>query len=159
MFESNPETQNQFRKFQGMDLVQLEQSAEMAQHGKRVLSIVGMAVDNLDNYQIVWDNLIKVGREHFSKYYYYLLPIYNKIIYGIFGVQCIICLLLSDVTFIFNISYGEIMVLFFKESSTQISLNIWNIYKLYISRFGSSMYIFLLTSKKTINLLTSAKKT
>ena len=152
MFESNPETQNQFRKFQGMDLVQLEQSAEMAQHGKRVLSIVGMAVDNLDNYQIVWDNLIKVGREHFSKYYYYLLPIYNKIIYGIFGVQCIICLLLSDVTFIFNISYGEIMVLFFKESSTQISLNIWNIYKLYISRFGSSMYIFLLTSKKTINL-------
>ena len=76
MFESNPETQNQFRKFQGMDLVQLEQSAEMAQHGKRVLSIVGMTVDNLDNYQIVWDNLIKVGREHFSKYYYYLLPIY-----------------------------------------------------------------------------------
>ena len=72
MFESNPETQNQFRKFQGMDLVQLEQSAEMAQHGKRVLSIVGMTVDNLDNYQIVWDNLIKVGREHFSKYYYYL---------------------------------------------------------------------------------------
>ena len=152
MFESNPETQNQFRKFQGMDLVQLEQSAEMAQHGKRVLSIVGMTVDNLDNYQIVWDNLIKVGREHFSKYYYYLLPIYNKIIYGIFGVKCIICLLLSDVTFIFIISYGEIMVLFFKESSTQISLNIWNIYKLYISRFGSSMYIFLLTSKKTINL-------
>ena len=120
MFESNPETQNQFRKFQGMDLVQLEQSAEMAQHGKRVLSIVGMAVDNLDNYQIVWDNLIKVGREHFSKYYYYLLPIYNKIIYGIFGVQCIICLLLSDVTFIFIISYGEIMVLFSKNPAHKL---------------------------------------
>jgi len=73
MFESNPETQNQFRKFQGMDLVQLEQSAEMAQHGKRVLSIVGMAVDNLDNYQIVWDNLIKVGREHFT---FGALPMY-----------------------------------------------------------------------------------
>ena len=83
MFESNPETQNQFRKFQGMDLVQLEQSAEMAQHGKRVLSIVGMTVDNLDNYQIVWDNLIKVGREHFSKYYYLLLLLLQNYLWNL----------------------------------------------------------------------------
>ena len=68
MFESNPETQNQFRKFQGMDLVQLEQSAEMAQHGKRVLSIVGMTVDNLDNYQMLEADIQACGGSNFRKF-------------------------------------------------------------------------------------------
>ena len=72
MFESNPETQNVFRKFQGVDLEQLESgppSTEILQHGKRVMEIIGIVVDNLDNYQTLWDTLIRIGRDHFCEYF------------------------------------------------------------------------------------------
>ncbi len=67
MFESNPETQNVFRKFQGIDLVQLEASSEISSHGTRVMNIVDMVIENLNNYQALWDNLIRLGRDHFGK--------------------------------------------------------------------------------------------
>lgn len=71
MFEANPETQNVFQKFQGIDLVQLEASAEIAQHGTRVMGIVDMVVNNLENYQSLWENLIKLGRDHFGEQHFH----------------------------------------------------------------------------------------
>ena len=68
MFSSNPETQNVFRKFQGIDLVQLEASDEIVQHGRRVMAVVGGVIDNIDNYQCLWTNLLRLGREHFGKF-------------------------------------------------------------------------------------------
>lgn len=67
MFESNPETQNIFRKFQGIDLVQLEASAEITQHGVRVMQIVDLVIENISDYQKLWDSLIGLGRDHFGK--------------------------------------------------------------------------------------------
>ncbi len=68
MFGSNPETQNVFTKFQGIDLVQLEASMEITQHGRRVMNIVDVAVTNLEDYQKMWDILIKLGRNHFCNW-------------------------------------------------------------------------------------------
>jgi hypothetical protein len=68
MFESNPETQNVFANFQGIDLVQLEASDEIKLHGNRVMGIVEMVIANIDSYQDMWDNLIKLGRNHFGNY-------------------------------------------------------------------------------------------
>lgn len=73
MFEANPETQNVFTKFQGIDLVQLEASQEIVHHGRRVMRIVDMVITNLENYQEMWEQLIKLGRDHFS---YGALPMY-----------------------------------------------------------------------------------
>ena len=66
LFETNPETQNQFRKFQGVDLVSLSHR-DLVFQGKKMLMGVGKVVENLENYQIVWDSLIKIGRDHFCK--------------------------------------------------------------------------------------------
>ena len=66
MFESNPETQNSFGKFQGIDLVQLEASIELVDHGKRVMRIVSLTIENLDHYQQLWRGLIRLGRDHFG---------------------------------------------------------------------------------------------
>ena len=71
MFESNPETRNAFPKFQGIDLMQLETSEEIYSHGTRVMGIIKITIENLDDYQTLWDCLIKLGREHFSKYNYF----------------------------------------------------------------------------------------
>ena len=68
MFAANPETKNVFAKFQGIDLVQLELSSEITQHGRRVMMIVDKAVKHIDNYQELWEVFIKLGRDHFSKY-------------------------------------------------------------------------------------------
>lgn len=73
MFESNPETRNAFPKFQGIDLMQLETSEEIYSHGTRVMGIIKITIENLDDYQTLWDCLIKLGREHFS---YGALPMY-----------------------------------------------------------------------------------
>jgi len=74
MFESNPETQNPFGEFQGIDLVQYEESIF---NGKRVMGIVALTLENLENYQALWKSLIRLGRDHFG---YGALPMYLDLI-------------------------------------------------------------------------------
>ena len=63
MFESNPDTQNPFGECPGIDLVQFEDSIF---NGKRVMEIVALTLQNLENYQALWKSLIRLGRDHFG---------------------------------------------------------------------------------------------
>ena len=47
MFESHPDTQYIFPKFRGIDLMALEQSLVIVQHGTRVMGIVDTVVKNM----------------------------------------------------------------------------------------------------------------
>jgi len=68
MFDSNPE------EFQGMDLVQYEDSIF---NGKRIMEIVALTLESLENYQALWKSLIRLGRDHFG---YGALPMYLDLI-------------------------------------------------------------------------------
>lgn len=45
----------------------LEQSLELRQHGKRLMKLLDQVVQTIDNYDRLWDILIKLGKNHFSK--------------------------------------------------------------------------------------------
>ena len=49
LFEQHPDTKAIFRKFQGLDLVALEQSIEIKEHGGRVSEYV-LAAEHLGTY-------------------------------------------------------------------------------------------------------------
>ena len=43
-------------------------SAELLQHGQTVCGLVQKIVQSLDNYDAVWELLLKSGRSHFSEF-------------------------------------------------------------------------------------------
>ena len=58
MFESHPDTQYIFPKFRGIDLMALEQSLVIVQHGTRVMGIVDTVVKNMVKIAtVVWSQL------------------------------------------------------------------------------------------------------
>ena len=44
----------------------------MLQHGQRVMDVIDRVVDRLDSQEKLWDLLIAIGREHFSKQLYHI---------------------------------------------------------------------------------------
>ena len=64
LFEQHPDTKAIFRKFQGIDLMALEQSIEIKEHGERVMKIVDEVVHVIENPNKVWDMLISLGKIH-----------------------------------------------------------------------------------------------
>lgn len=73
LFEQHPDTKAIFRKFQGIDLLALEQSIEIKEHGGRVMKIVDEVVHVIDSPNKVWDLLISLGKIHFG---YGAVPMY-----------------------------------------------------------------------------------
>ena len=67
MFQQHPDTKAVFSKFQGLDLVALEQSMEIKEHGERVMIIIDRTVAAIDNPQKMWDLLIGIGKRHFGE--------------------------------------------------------------------------------------------
>lgn len=76
LFSAYPDSQDVFRRFRGDDLIALEQSVELVQHGERVMAMVEVIIQSLDSYQNMWDILIQLGRQHFL---YGALPMYMEL--------------------------------------------------------------------------------
>ena len=68
MFQANPDTQHQFGNFRGIDPNELSETPQMIQYRTKVVATIGQVIDNVDNTRMVWDHLIKFGRDHFSKF-------------------------------------------------------------------------------------------
>ena len=85
LFEQHPDTKAIFRKFQGIDLMALEQSIEIKEHGERVMKIVDEVVHVIENPNKVWDMLISLGKIHFGECSVYLISIYPGIRRGSFN--------------------------------------------------------------------------
>jgi len=73
LFEQHPDTKAVFRQFQGIDLLALEQSLEIKDHGERVMKIIDKVVHCIDNPNKVWDLLLGYGKIHYG---YGALPMY-----------------------------------------------------------------------------------
>ena len=67
LFTAYPDTQLLFRAFHAEDLGALESSNAALQHGQTVCALVQRVVQSLDDYDAVWDILLKSGRSHFSE--------------------------------------------------------------------------------------------
>ena len=68
MFQANPDTQHQFSNFRGIDQNELSDTPQMIQYRTKVVATIGQVIDNVDNTRMLWDLLIKFGRDHFSKF-------------------------------------------------------------------------------------------
>jgi len=77
LFSAYPETQLLFRSFHAEDVRVLHSSAELLQHGQTVCGLVQKIVQSLDNYDAVWELLLKSGRSHFN---HGALPMYLDLI-------------------------------------------------------------------------------
>ena len=62
-FESNQETEDPI-------LQQFTQIDASIFNGKSAMIIVALTLENLENYQALWRNLIRLGRDHFGRHIY-----------------------------------------------------------------------------------------
>ena len=73
-FESNQETEDPI-------LQQFTQLDASIFNGKSAMIIVALTLENLENYQALWRNLIRLGRDHFGRHIYTVLrALYNPLL-------------------------------------------------------------------------------
>ena len=66
LFRAHPETKSYFKKFAGEDMMSMQQSQIMLQHGSRVMAVVDKVIEVIDDNERIWDVLIEIGRQHLS---------------------------------------------------------------------------------------------